>query len=123
MPKDNDIFVIDESKSNETITLEKWYGVHGVEITDEKAKAAAFAKQVAISKDDRQYNTYWIKASKTGSFFNPYGMYDENQSKRKISGNNEWNFRQVGKKTYEFYLQFLQSKNRAWLINAERENL
>lgn len=114
-----DIYLIDSNKCNDTITVTNLYGISG-KLTD-NVDEPVFAKQTTITKDDKLFQSYWIKMSKTGSMYNPYGMYDENQSKRKISGKDEWNFRAVNKRSFEFYLQFLKTKNRSWLTNAERE--
>lgn len=64
---------------------------------------------------------YFIKRGNNGHFYNPIGLYSEGNSDKKRLGLNEWKFERVNRKVFDFYLSFLRSKNKAWLVNAERE--
>lgn len=79
------------------------------------------AKQ--ISSDNTNQTYYYIKVGAHGRIFNPIGMYSEGKQQKFLSkiGKNEFEFEKVNQKTFELYLNFLRTKNIAWLNNAERE--
>jgi hypothetical protein len=67
---------------------------------------------------------YYVKSGIDGSLFDPWGMFSEGtqMSYAKRQGKSSWTFKQVNQQCFEFYNNFLQSRNGAWLKNAEREN-
>jgi hypothetical protein len=66
---------------------------------------------------------FYIKTGAYGRIFNPMGMFSEGKSDKFISkiGKKEFEFKQVNQKIFDMYLNFLSTKNLAWLNNAERE--
>jgi len=77
----------------------------------------------AYAKSVKSHNTYryFIKCGRDG-FYNPTGMYDENRhAKKQRAGVDLYKFMEVGYKTFMFYLNFLKTRNPAWLKNANRE--
>lgn len=66
---------------------------------------------------------YFIKIGLYGKIFNPMGLYSEGKENKFLSkiGKNEYNFTKVNKKVFDMYLNFLRTKNLAWINNAERE--
>jgi hypothetical protein len=68
-------------------------------------------------------NRYFIKIGTYGRIYNPIGMYTEGREGKFLAkiGKNEWNFREVNKEIFDQYVNFLRTKNIAWLNNAERE--
>tara|TARA_Y100001963_G_scaffold160221_1_gene269143 strand:+ start:3905 stop:4294 length:390 start_codon:yes stop_codon:yes gene_type:complete len=85
----------------------------------EEDAAAAYAKVIRVNGKA----TYYVKQNKYGRLYNPSGMYSEgNESKQlRHAGRPNWVFRDVNKKVFDYYLKFLETKNEAWLNNAERE--
>ena len=84
-----------------------------------------FSKQVKIKRPDGKFSyRYYIKSGIDGSLFDPWGMFSEGtqSSYAKRQGKGSWSFKSVNKKCFEFYNNFLESRNAAWLKNAEREN-
>lgn len=77
----------------------------------------AYAK-VVVSEDR---NRYYVKQGPHGKLFNPVGLYQEGKISRKRAGESQWKYREVNKKVFDLYTQFLKTKNTAWLTNAERE--
>jgi len=71
----------------------------------------AFAKVVKGKKI-----RYFIKTNSMGKFFNPMGLFTEDRHNKTLrhAGKAEWEF--------IFYVSFLKTRNKARLINAEREN-
>ena len=67
---------------------------------------------------------YYVKVGTYGRLFNPIGMYSEDKQTKFISkmGKHEFEFRKVNAKVFDLYVNFLRTKNIAWLNNAEREN-
>lgn len=77
----------------------------------------------AICKDilTNDKHVYSIKVNKRGSLLNPYDMYEEDRHNRVSEGRKNWEFRKVSKKSFDYYVEFLKTKNQSWLRNAERE--
>lgn len=66
---------------------------------------------------------YYVKMA-SGTILNPNSMYAEfKHQKRSKIGEKIYQFQRVGKKVFEYYLQFLKTKNATWLANAQREYL
>lgn len=78
-----------------------------------------FAKSVAYNGREK----FYIKVGVYGKIFNPIGMYSEGKENKFLSkiGKDEFQLKQVGPVVFEFYLNFLRTKNIAWLNNAQRE--
>jgi hypothetical protein len=55
--------------------------------------------------------------------FNPVSIYGNKDLRllENISRNNK-QYKEVNQKVFDMYLQFLSTKNTAWLHNAERES-
>lgn len=66
---------------------------------------------------------YYIKVGTYGKIFNPIGLFSEGQNTKFLSkiGRKEFEFKEVNQRVFEFYTNFLSTKNTAWLNNAERE--
>ena len=79
----------------------------------------AYAARVIVGTITKHY----IKKGKHGRLFNPIGLYSEGQAKKRMNhaGKMEWTLQSVTPKTFKFYLDFLRTKNEAYLNNAERE--
>jgi hypothetical protein len=81
--------------------------------------------QVYAKRVQRKDGTYklTIRAATDGKLYNPISIYGEEKKSTlldNICKSNE-KFRTVNPKTFDLYLQFLSSKNLAYLYNAERE--
>lgn len=65
----------------------------------------------------------YIKIGSHGKVYNPLGLYSEGKHSKFVSktGKNEYNFKKVNRKIFDMYINFLSTKNLAWLNNAERE--
>ncbi len=66
---------------------------------------------------------YFVKAGAYGRLFNPMGMFSEGKQNKFLSkiGKNEFELKEVNSRIFDLYLNFLTSKNIAWLNNAQRE--
>ena len=91
-----------------------------IDVSDKKC----YAKKKLIKKNDgSEKYKYYIKIGVDGFVFNPWGMFDEGTEGNyaRSRGRAKWSFSEVNKKCFDFYVRFLQSRNKAWLSNAERE--
>lgn len=83
-----------------------------------------FAKEMHLLRnDDSTYVKYFIKMGLDGRLFNPWGPFSEGTQAdyAKRLGKPKWSFADCSQKCFDFYTKFLQSRNPAWLHNAERE--
>lgn len=80
-----------------------------------------FAKTILANQRVR----YFVKVGAYGKLFNPMGMFSEGQENKFLSkiGKNAFEFKEVNMRIFDLYLNFLTSKNIAWLNNAQRELL
>ena len=78
-----------------------------------------YAARVVVGKTTKHY----IKKGKHGRLFNPIGLYSEGNAKKRMqhAGKMEWTLQSVTPRAFNFYLNFLRTKNEAYLNNAERE--
>lgn len=83
-----------------------------------KESDKCFAK-VINTEDNKKY---YIKIGTYGRLYNPIGMYSEGNSNKFLSrsGKNEYSFKEVDSGIFDMYINFLSTKNLAWLNNAER---
>jgi len=88
----------------------------GLQIVDESSETA-YAKRVVVNEKEIHY----IKQDRYGNLFNPQGMYSERNQSQSTRFSKTWDFRVVTPKAFDLYLKFLETKNEAWLSNAERE--
>lgn len=67
---------------------------------------------------------FMIKRDGSGKLFNPLSIYGDNQSRAANFLDKtckDFKFRTVNMKIFEYYVNFLKTKNLSWLYNAERE--
>lgn len=88
----------------------------GYPVTTNESKA--FAKK--IYKNEL---SYYIKIGPNGKIYNPIGMFSEGGHNKFLAklGKPEWKFTKVNHKVFDMYLNFLKTKNIAWLNTAQRE--
>ena len=77
----------------------------------------------AVEYCDGNSTKYFVKRGKHGHLFNPIGLYAEGTEYKQSrhQGKPLWKLSRAEKKVFEYYINFLKTKNPAWLNNAERE--
>jgi hypothetical protein len=124
--KMSDLFYINKSKpTNEKV--EEFYTVLGKQdfLVDKfpmvNSEQNALAKKIINTTNNT--SRFFIKVGTYGRPYNPIGMYSEGQSNKFLAkaGKPEYSFKEVNEKTFSFYVNFLSTKNTAWLSNTERE--
>tara|TARA_A100001201_G_scaffold143625_1_gene146285 strand:+ start:4061 stop:4489 length:429 start_codon:yes stop_codon:yes gene_type:complete len=90
------------------------------EITTESPKC--YAKWVKLDAEEGITDKYYVKYGSKGFMYDPWGLYSEGTESKKSYGDTPDNaFRRVNKKSFFYYMDYLKSRNKAWLNNAERE--
>lgn len=102
------------------------YGQHDFIDDDGNPRANIDNKNILAKtsvSDNKNQSYYFLKVGAHGRIFNPIGLYSEGKQLKFMSkiGKNEFEFKKVNKKVFDLYLNFLRTKNIAWLNNAERE--
>ena len=85
--------------------------------TKQKTHVSITGRKTVKTKKEIHY----IKQDRYGNLFNPQGMYSERNQSQSTRFSKTWDFRVVTPKAFDLYLKFLETKNEAWLSNAERE--
>lgn len=122
---ENDMFRMNPNKQETKSNYTRYtvFGQHddidmeGNPLTDDEKKCLAYIKNLGNSEQ------YYLKIGLHGKIYNPIGLYSEGKSNKFLSkvGKQEYNFTKVNNKVFNMYLNFLRTKNLAWLNNAERE--
>ncbi len=129
MKAENCIFTLNKQKSIEehSETTNAYYtilGDHEFIDKDNRPRSNTESRSVvakSISKNNS--NKFYIKIGTYGKIFNPMGLFSEGKNEKFIAkiGKKEFEFKEVNQKVFDLYLNFLSTKNLAWLNNAERE--
>jgi hypothetical protein len=128
MKAENCIFTQDKTKAvDQKSSTTEYYsllGDHDFIDTNNKPRTNIENKStLAKCVVDDSSKKFYIKTGTYGKIYNPMGMFSEGKSEKFLSkiGRKEYNFKQVNKEIFDMYLNFLSTKNIAWLNNAERE--
>lgn len=110
----------EENKYYTLIGYESYIDDNDIPGINENETAKIFAKKVQRSNGTIKY---LIRFDKNGKMFNPVSIYGNKDLSllENLSRNNK-QFKEVNKKVFDLYGKFLQTKNTAWLYNAERES-
>jgi hypothetical protein len=129
-----DVFIIDPSReppeerrgtvytvAGKEDYLEEESGLPCLDVDPEEAKnnPYAHAMKLAGSAGPR----FFVKQGVYGKLFNPLGLFSEGRESQKIrhAGRPEWQLKEVTEKVFNFYVNFLRTKNLSYIHNAERE--
>ena len=84
-----------------------------------KEGSESFAKKIINNNKIK----YYIKVGMYGKIYNPIGLFSEGTANKFLArvGKKAWEFKEVNAKVFDMYINFLRTKNIAWLNNAERE--
>jgi len=129
MKAENCIFIQNKNKEQEEIkdTTYQFYTMLGehdfIDSSNKPQVKKESSKVVAKSVSKNGNNKFYIKIGTYGRIFNPIGLFSEGKNEKFIAkiGKKEFEFKEVNQKVFDLYLNFLSTKNIAWLNNAERE--
>jgi hypothetical protein len=128
---DNFIFNPGSKYSSENIDediVAEFFTLSGMEDfldTEDYPRAKVESDSVFAKRTKRKNGTtkYTIRLSNTGKLYNPVSILGQETNNsflnRVCRSNNK--FAEVNQKVFNWYVKFLQTKNVAWLNNAERE--
>ena len=116
-----------EANINDEDLTSVFYTLSGQEdsIVDDKPVKATEDDEVyakLLQKKDGSYK-HMIRTSADGRLYNPmsiYGQEKTNDFLDRVCKSND-KFKTVNEKSFNWYIQFLTTKNLAWFHNAERE--
>lgn len=125
LKSDNLFFQSNTNPSTKTYEYFTILGDHDY-IDEHKRPRAEEENNKVVAKTSTTDNNparYYIKVGTYGKIFNPIGLFSEGQNTKFLSkiGRKEFEFKEVNQRVFEFYTNFLSTKNIAWLNNAERE--
>jgi len=134
MAKDKTTFIMNKDKEVElkegfTVVFtfagkEDYKDAEGFPILDLEGQEAFSSPDAhAILSNNGNTERYYVKRGRYGRLYNPIGLYSEGTSRKQMrhAGKPEWTFQKTTKKVFDNYVQFLKTRNAAWLNNAERE--
>lgn len=127
-------FTINKDKEKEPVdrivSVYTFWGQHDYEDddgfplldVDENQDLLELEDAYAIKIKEGDNERYFVKRNKHGMLYNPIGLYSEGRQKIRHAGLPAWKFQKTNShKVFSYYIQFLKTKNLAWLNNAERE--
>ena len=116
------------TEKDETVDTEFFTTTDKADFTDENgfSRSKIDSESVLAKKNIRKNGSikYIIRLGNNGKFLNPFSIYDREHDNifiNKVCRSNN-KFKEVNAKVFGFYMEFLNTKNIAWLNNAEREN-
>lgn len=111
---------ISKETSNKTICYYAVLGDHDFIDNENKPRTQNESKHTLAKRIN---NKFYIRVGTYGRIYNPIGMFSEGKSDKFVAkvGKKEFDFKEVNQKIFDLYLNFLSTKNIAWLNNAERE--
>lgn len=138
MKKKDHIFVLNQDKKEEeSKTLFEAYTYSGehdylnlddfpcvdIDLNDEEYDVFTDPNVFALHITKGHKNTYYVKRNKSGRLLNPLGLYEEGKSEKYMNhaGRPEWVLQPTNVNVFEYYINFLKTKNIAWINHAERE--
>lgn len=92
-------------------------------IEDEKPRTNDESKALAKTITANNRTRYFVKTGAYGKLYNPLGMFNEGKETKFLSkiGKNTFDFKEVNMRIFDLYVEFLRSRNIAWINNAQRE--
>lgn len=100
------------------------YPVLQSKVLDSKVTLAQdrdLACAMSISRPSQPEPEYYIKGKGDGRFVDPNSIDQDGRNNKTRLGLPELQWRRVNRNSFISYLEFLRTKNRAYLVNAERE--
>lgn len=124
--KDNN-FIFSQNDSNKSTQSNQYYTLVGQEdfIDDENNPRIEkdSDERVFAKKTEKNKLKYLIKIDNAGKFYNPLSPISSIKPIKILQTISvpDSRFKEVNKTVFNMYLNFLRSKNIAWINNAERE--
>jgi len=87
---------------------------------DAEDRPEAYAKIVIVNQGDPRYS---IRRDAQGNFYDPLGLYSEGRHNKMTHHTQvrQWEWVETNKRAFEYYMRYLQTRNKAHFTNAQRE--
>lgn len=112
----------DQLKSNEFYTVA---GSHDSLDASGNPRLSSETKELCAKKLYRDDGSarFYVRLANNGSIYNPISVYGEEKVNKFLDRvvRDGFKFKEVNGKVFGMYLNFLKTKNTAWLHNVERE--
>ena len=122
---DNNEFILNKTKTSDSkeYILYTILGSHDFIDNSQNPRVNSESNALAKQITSNNKNRFYIKIGMYGKIYNPMGLYSEGKANKFLAkiGKNAWEFTEVNKTVFDMYINFLRTKNQAWLNNAERE--
>ena len=125
----NCIFVPEKSKTKESGENEYYCIIGSEDFLDNQQNprssnedAKTLAKKIITETNKHML---YIKLDENKKFINPLSIYATSEKPQYIENMKKFksqSYKLVGPKAFNYYINFLKTKNTAWLTNAERES-
>ena len=127
-----DQFIFQQAKRNaqetepDNVELYTLMDNHDVVDDTNNPRSKQDTDKVLAKKFFRENGTikFMIKRDSSGKLFNPLSIYGDSKSRASNFLDKtckDFRFRTVNMKIFEYYVNFLRTKDLSWLYNAERE--
>lgn len=130
LTKQDNSFIFHQNQQSATVSDKKiqYFTILGDHnfIDDNNRPRANNENEFVVAKTIQNNNNplrYYVKVGTHGKLYNPIGMFSEGNNNKFLAkiGRKEWEFKEVNQQIFDLYINFLTTKNIAWLNNAERE--
>lgn len=122
---DDNQFVLNKNRESDSKECVAYtiFGDHDFIDDDQNPRTNDLTNCLAKHTISNSKHKYYIKVGAYGKIYNPMGLYSEGTSNKFLAkiGKSAWEFTEVNQKVFDMYVNFLRTKNQAWLNNAERE--
>lgn len=118
------IFLIDKSKAKDVTNVKTFYTILGQQdkLVNKLPIVLEDGNTVLARKDTNgEKNTYFIKVDNLGNLYNPIGLNNRITLKSKLLKEEATKFIKVNELCFNYYLEFLKTKNVLFLKHASRE--
>jgi len=124
-----DSFIFQQKQRENTDSINEFYTLKGMEDSmdskqncrlNEEKPNKVFAKKIYRADNTHRF---YVRVSNNGKLYNPISIYGEEKINTFLDRvcKDSVKFKEVNEKTFDLYIGFLNTKNIAWLNNAERE--
>lgn len=120
--KDTDCFFYIKPKKKEVVEQDQFFTLTGDQDFFDKDKNPCAKKDSDKVLARKIGSIRQIKIGPNGHVFNPVGLYSEKDANKfnKQKGRFEYQYRRVNKEVFDNYVNFLRTKNVAWIRLTER---
>lgn len=115
---DRDIGTATQNQTGILTTVSFYYDKNGRQLPKHTEDTMLIKRITNDQQGEVKSKSFSVRFDNQGKLYNPYGMYNDHPDKRNLGFTKD--FRKVTEAVYKNYMEYLRTKNQAWLTNAER---